>query len=167
MFCTYDRKQTKNLTCAVRSLIFFVLLNKVLPGPWWKKQKELHLKITVAWQGRINGLAIQNNCVTPKKARYFFYWKKRVIQLLAGKWCKWFKGHLLINSLVHAVAQERLFKLKNIWKVASEERGTITHWTDVFLSTFYPLHLWSVWDSRIVTEHLLCFIFVHFLKNNF
>lgn len=34
-------------------------------------EKNLHLKITVAWQGRTRGLAIQNNSVTPRKAGYF------------------------------------------------------------------------------------------------
>lgn len=118
----------------------------------------------MAWQGGISGLKIQNNSVVPRKAGYYFYWKKWVIQFLPGKLWKWFKGLLLISSLFYAVAQASLFKLKNIWKVRSKARSTITHWTDVFLSASYPLHLRSVWDSRIVTEHLFCFIFVHFLK---
>lgn len=52
MLNTYDRKQMKNLKCTVRSLRFFssfyIKYFLVFDG---KRKKNLHLKITVAWQG--------------------------------------------------------------------------------------------------------------------
>lgn len=38
-----------------------------------KRKKTPHLKITVAWQGGISGLEIQNNSVAPRKAGYYSY----------------------------------------------------------------------------------------------